>query len=249
MKVRLSAGVVVAVLVALLVLFQPMSAPAATSQLWHVPQLDTIGQQLSGYPDMEVLGDDDPYEWGQNLGLLGTTAAAGDIVGYARILALPSWYGYHEVFIGPQYWPSLVKAVSGDWSDLYNEAFSVLTLIHESYHYRLFSLDEGRVNACALRDFPAVLSDDFGVSATVTQASQVEHDVPVYKTVKRVVYATVRGKRVRRARLVRVRSGVKVTYTAGAPVVVPNPVYAALVGDAQIEYSQQPPPYSTGTCP
>jgi hypothetical protein len=246
MRVRLSAGVGCAVLVALLVIAP--SARAAHSQLWHLTQLDSVGQQLSGYPDMQVVGEDDPYEWGQVLGLLRTTTAAGDIVGYARILALPGSYGYQEILIGPQEWQFLVRATDGDWSDIYDEAFAVLTLIHESYHYRLFSFDEGRVNACAIRDFPTVISNYFGVAATVTQTSQVEHDVPAYKTMKRTAYVTVKGKRVRRVRLVRIRSGVRVTYTAGPPISVSNPVYAGLVADAQTEYSQQPPPYSTGVC-
>lgn len=223
-------------------------ASAAKSQLWHVAQLDAIGQQLSGYPDLQVTGEDDPYEWGQVLGLLGDSSPAGDVTGYARIFVWPGSYGYHSVFIGPQVWSSLVKAIDGDWSDEWNEAFAVLTLIHESYHYRLFSIDEGRVNACAIRDFPAVIADYFNVQPVVSQPSQVEHDVPIYRTVKRVSYVRVKGKRVRRIHHVRVRVGEKLIYVDGPPVDVANPVYVALVADAQAQYNGQPPPYSTGVC-
>jgi hypothetical protein len=235
------------VLVALLVIAP--SARAARAQFWHVPQLDSIGQQLSGYPDMTVVGDDDPYEWGQLLGFLGAVNPAEQTLGFVTIHVLPGAATYHRIYISPSEWPALMQAANGDWSNAYNEAVAIFDLTHEATHYRLFSTDEGRVNACALQEFPAVLSTYFGVSSTLSQPTQIAHERTVYKTVKRTSYVRIHGKRVRHVRLVRVRAGSVVSYTDdGPPVVVVNPTYLALFTDAESFYASEPPPYSTGTC-
>jgi hypothetical protein len=246
MSVRLSAGVVCAVLVGLLA----PAAGAATKGLSHVPQIDVIGQQLAGYSDIEVDGEDDPYAWGQLLGALGDVSPAEQTLGFVTIYALPGFPTYHRIYVSPAQWPALVQAINGDWSNPAGEAIAVFDLTHEALHYRLFSSDEGLVNACALKIFPTVLSTYFGVQPTVNEPTQVEHDRPLFRTVKRVSYVRVHGKRVRHVRLSRVSAGTAVTYTDdGPPVTVPNPTYSALVFDAQTFYASQPPPYSTGSCP
>ena len=245
MKVRLSAGVVCAVLVGLLV----PAAGAATKGLSHVPQIDSIGQQLTGYSDIEVDGEDNPYEWGQLLGVLGDVSPAEQTLGFVTIYEPPGFPTYHRIYLSPSVWPVLMQSINGDWSNPTGEAIAIFALTHEALHYRLFSSDEGLVNACALKIFPAVLSAYFNMQPTVSEPTQVEHDKPLFKTVKRFSYVRVDGKRVRRARLLRVRAGTAVTYTDdGPPITVPNPTYSALVFDAQTFYASQPPPYSTGSC-
>lgn len=237
------------VCVTLIALAAVGSASAASKGLSHAVQIDAIGQQLSGYADVEVDGENDPYEWGQLLGILGDTSPADQTLGFVTLFALPGSPTYHRIFISPSEWGSLLQAANGDWSDAYNEAVAVFDLTHEATHYRLFSTDEGRVNACALQLFPTVISTYFGVPATISQPTSVEHDTPIYSRVKRVHYVRVHGKRVRRVRYVRVQTGATVTYTDdGPPTTVPNPTYTSLVLDAQSFYASQPPPYSTGTC-
>lgn len=109
-----------------------------------------------------------------------------------------------------------------------------MTLTHEAYHQRLVSGDEGRVNACALKAFPDVLTRDFGVQPTVTTTRSVPSRV-------RVRYQT----RYHHRWVYRYRwqtTWHTLTNTA------PNTAYKEYVADAQDFYSNQPPPYNSGTC-
>jgi hypothetical protein len=105
-----------------------------------------------------------------------------------------------------------------------------MTLIHESLHWGLFSSDEGRVNACALRAFPYVIQRDFNIPATITQT--YTYTVKVVRRVRR------NGRWVNVVRYVP-RTGTQT---------VDNPAYVALTQAAQAFYQLQPAPYSTGTC-
>jgi hypothetical protein len=113
-------------------------------------------------------------------------------------------------------------------------AVAIMSLTHEAYHQRLTSLDESRVNACALKAFPDVLTREFGVPPTVTSANRVPSRVRVRFRVRshhRWVFR-YRWKTVWRT----------VTSTA------PSSVFNEYVADAQDFYSHQPPPYNAGTC-
>ena len=109
-----------------------------------------------------------------------------------------------------------------------------MTLTHEAYHQRLVSGDEGRVNACALKAFPDVLTHEFGVQPTVTTTRSVPSRV-------RVRYRT----RYHHRWVYRYRwqtTWHTLTNTA------PNTAYKEYVADAQDFYSNPPPPYNSGTC-
>ena len=80
---------------------------------------------------------------------------------------------YHTILISPLLYP-----VFGSWlstgSPVGNEfpfAVAAMTLIHESFHWRLLSGDESTVNACALKYFPYYVARDFNVPPTITQTS------------------------------------------------------------------------------
>jgi hypothetical protein len=209
------------------------TAQASSKQLWYSPRVDQITSNIAG-KSVQVLGEDDWNEWASFLP--GEDPRA--VLGFTYPLAESSSVLYHKIFINPDLWPMLSKAaVSGaesSGSSRYMTAMAIMSLTHEAYHQRLISLDESRVNACALKAFPDVLAREFGVQPTVTTSGRVPSQVRVRYRLRyhhRWVYR-FRWKTVWRT----------VTTTA------PNSVFNEYVADAQDFYSHQPPPYNAGTC-
>jgi hypothetical protein len=159
--------------------------------------------------------------------------------GFAPIYDKASSSRYHKLYIRQDYWAALVDATQNPYDRLTypidKTAYAILVLIHEAYHYRLNSGDEGRVNACALRDFPTVLTKQFGISPTKTRVDTMPRWVKVWYRVK------VRGHWVKRYRW-------KVIYDKTVTTTVENEVFTRLVNSAKFQYSQEPPPYNSGTC-
>jgi hypothetical protein len=210
-----------------------VTAQGSSKQLWYSARVDQIAGNIAG-KSVQVLGEDDWNEWASFLP--GEDPRA--VLGFTYPLAGSSSVLYHKIFINPDLWPMLSNAaVSGaerSGSSRYMTAVTIMSLTHEAYHQRLISLDESRVNACALKAFPEVLSRDFGVQPTVTTSNSVPSRVRIRYRVRyhhRWVYR-YRWKTVWRS----------VTSTA------PNSVFNEYVADAQDFYSHQPPPYNAGTC-
>jgi hypothetical protein len=89
---------------------------------------------------------------------------------------------YHQIYLSPDEaqaffgtLPVTAATTQPIWARLeagtqnpMQAARAIMVFIHESYHNRLLSADEGYVNACALRDFGYWLSRDFQIPATTT---------------------------------------------------------------------------------
>ena len=216
-----------------------VQAGAVSKQLWHSTHYDTVASTLAGFPIVAV-GEDDYNEWGSIL--YGTDPYA--VIGFTMIDAPASSPFYHAIFLAPPIWSTLTQIDSVGIENVLrpNASMAILTLIHEAYHQRLYSRDESRVNACALRDFGSTIQSQFGVSPTVEET--VTTPVVTSHRVRQAVWRTVKGKRVRRY-VYRVVS--KTTYRDDT-VVSDNPTYVELVGSARTFVASQPPPYNTGTC-
>lgn len=210
-----------------------VTAQASSKQVWYSARVDQIAGNIAG-KSVQVLGEDDWNEWASFLP--GEDPRA--VLGFTYPLADSSSVLYHKIFINPDLWPMLSNAaVSGaerSGSSRYMTAVAIMSLTHEAYHQRLISLDESRVNACALKAFPEVLSREFGVQPTVTTSNRVPSQVRIryrvryhHRWVNRYRWKTVWR---------------SVTSTA------PNSVFNEYVADAQDFYSHQPPPYNAGTC-
>jgi hypothetical protein len=194
--------------------------------------LATVANGISGW-SLPVYLEDNPADWAYYFGL--STLEAGFVCIYQTD---PANFCYHDIFLGPVPTATFISWSNGISPSYWDAAVAIMTLTHEATHYKLFSSDEGRVNACALQEFPAVVDTYFGIHPTVTQTVAVNKTV--YRTKK--VWVRRNGRRVRITR--RVRS-VKVVYVEKS---VANPVYATLIGAAQAFYNSQPPPYNSGTC-
>jgi hypothetical protein len=210
-----------------------VTAQASSKELWYSTRVDQIGANIAG-KTVQVLGEDDWNEWASFLP--GDDPRA--VLGFTYPLVDSSSVLYGKIFINPDLWPTLSKAaVSGAESSggsRYLTAVAIMSLTHEAYHQRLSSLDESRVNACALKAFPDVLDREFGVHRTVNTTKSVPSRVRVRYRVrvnKRWAYR-YRWKTVSRT----------VTSTA------PNSVFQEYVSDATDFYTHQPPPYNAGTC-
>lgn len=225
------------------------------AQLHASTALDAIANDIVGATDMVVALEDDPAEWQSFLG-----PEATEVLGFVMFQPPPSPL-YHAILLGPDSYPTWVAWFSSG-SPAGNEsefAIAAMTLIHESYHWKLLSTDESAVNACAIRDFGYYVSKNFNVPATLTQTTtqrvprQVTKQVRVTRsvTVKRRVKVkgrwTTRTKRVRVTTYVPRTTTVYVTTTTQTTVA--NPLFQTLVADAQSFYNGQPPPYNSGTCP
>jgi hypothetical protein len=210
-----------------------VNAQASSKQLSDSLGVDQIGSNVAG-KSVQVLGEDDWSEWASFLP--GDDPRA--VLGFTYPLVDSSSVLYQKIFINPDLWPTLSKAAvngaEGSGSSRYTTAVAIMSLTHEAYHQRLTSLDESRVNACALKAFPDALSREFGVQPTVTTKRSVPSQVRVRYRMRyhhRWVYR-YRWKTVVRS----VRS------------TAPNPAYQEYLADAQDFYNHQPPPYNAGTC-
>jgi len=214
-------------------------AEAASKQLWHSNRYDSMASTLAGFP-IVAAGEDDYNEWGSFLN--GEDPYA--VLGFTFVYAPSSSPVYHVIFLAPPIWSTLNRIDSGGIDSVARSdaAMSVLTLIHESYHQRLYSGDESRVNACALRDFGSTIEGQFGVSPTVEET--VTTPVVSTHTVRKAVWRTVKRKRVRRY----INKLVSTTTYRDDTVVSDNPTYVELVGAAKSFVAGQPYPYNTGTC-
>jgi hypothetical protein len=112
-------------------------------------------------------------------------------------------------------------------------ALALLVLDHESQHQKLYSRDEGRVNACALNDIPRLLSTKFNVEETTQGTVLTATSTRVRVRYRVRVRVKVSGHWVYRYRY---RYRFKyVTKTTDVPTVqtVPNPVYGRARGGSQ----------------
>jgi hypothetical protein len=254
-----------AVVIAALVLAP--SALAASQKFWYGPY-DKIGEDISGVSDLQVQMEDDPAEWAQIEADAGVPDGEA-LLGFAAPGAPAGSVLYHRIFVAPDVTLALTGAlpinpnvpVSYIWDRIGSGALSyqtaavaILTVIHESYHYRLNSGDEQRVNACSLRDMPTYLSTEFRIPKTITTTTQVPQtttttkQVPYYVTV--VTHKVVKGKvitirkKVRRYKTVTVTTTTMVTQTQTQE----NPAFDGIMNSATAFRASQPPPYNTGDC-
>jgi hypothetical protein len=212
-------------------------AAAAQKQLWSDLKVDAIASDIAGV-SVRVEGEDDWNEWASSVGPDDPFSVAGFTFPFAG----PSSIFYHRLFVSPDYWRALADAANygpKHSSDLYRTATAIFVLTHEAFHFRLFSLDENRVNACALQAIPSVLTRHFGLSATIAQTTST----PTTRTVRVKYLVQVRGHQVRRYR------NKLVTRYAPTTTTIPDPTFTEILADVQDIYRNgQPSEYNTGTC-
>jgi hypothetical protein len=203
-----------------------------TFALYRSTFLDSVADGISGWP-LSTHSENDPAEWAFLFGLDVNT------LGFTCITIFdPADWCYHAIFLGPIPTLTFISWFSGQSPTYLDAAIAIMTLTHEANHYKLYSKDEGRVNACALQQFPSVIDTYFQIHPTITQTVAVRK--VVWRTKK--VWVRRHGRRVRIAKRVRT---VKVVYVQQT---TPNPDYTSLLQAAQQFYLSQPAPYSTGTC-
>jgi hypothetical protein len=222
----------------------PAGAGAATKTIWHDSNLDAAASDVAGFP-VTVKFSDNVAEWNLLTG-------GRDWIGFTYPTAPPgfelydpydgdSYSAYHVVWLHPSI-EAILQTIeqSGVAAvDPADAGEALMVLDHESQHQRLASLDESRVNACALADMPRFLSADFATPATLQQTLSTQ---TVTKRVRVRYRKRVDRRLVWRYRVV-VRH-VQVTTTEA----VDNPVYDAVLAAARSFRSSQPPPYNSGTC-
>lgn len=237
---------------ATLALVVPASAQAAGQALWRTDAYDQIARNISGVGDLSLLMEDDNAEWAF------LTDNRPGALGFVCILAPPGHWCYHRIFLAPRISTALGLQSQRYLWDLLNgglvppfeATLAVIAVIHESYHYRLASVDESRVQACTIRDFPVLLESQFRIPRTVQQLQTVPQVVQERVRQPYRVRAWVRrnGKRVRvwvtRYRWITVEKTVNVQQA----VTVPNPIFETLVSTANAIHAAEPPPYGGGTC-
>jgi hypothetical protein len=223
-------------------------ANAATSvnkQVWHANWLDPKATEIAGVP-LTVMTSDSDLEW------LDINEGNDGVIGFTCPACSPSagvynpidgrWYsGYRTIWIAPSVDRALRDILANglrQGMDYYQAGRALLTLDHEAQHWRLYSGDEARVNACALADLPRMLSVDFGLPAQVQQSIQVpqSYQVRVRQRVR------LHGRYVYRYRWV---TKTRYVWTSQS---VDNPVMSGIVSGAQAFYRSQPYPYNAGTC-
>lgn len=227
---------------------------AAAKTLWLSDTLDRIANDVAGTTDMNVLVEDDALEWAT---FFPAELDSANVLGFVALNYAPL---YHKILIGPFAYP-----IFGSWMSTgtpagneYGFGVAAMTLIHESFHWRLMSGDESTVNACALKYLPTYLETDFNVPPTVTETTTTDvpttttKQVPVTKVKVTKYRVKVRGKWVTKTRRTKTTSFVTKTETTyvSTPVTttVPNPLFTTIVADASDFYARQPPPYNAGTC-
>jgi hypothetical protein len=229
-------------------------AAAISKELWLSDRLNAIANDVAATTDMQVLVEDDPAEWASFLG-----AESPNVLGFTSITEPVL---YHRLLLSPSIYP-----VFGAWLSTgspvgieYPFSVSAMTLIHESFHWRLLSSDESAVNACALKYFPYYVERDFGVPATISQTTTQQVPVTTTETVP-VSHVKIIKRRVKlkgrwvthttRTKVTRYVTRTKTSYeTQAVTTDVPNPLFQTLVADAGDFYANgQPPPYNSGVCP
>jgi hypothetical protein len=230
------------------------NSTAISKQLWSSSALDQIANDVAGTTDMNVLVEDDPTEW---VTFFPPEVDPTMVLGFVSLSYPPL---YHKIVLSPSLYPAF-----GSWfstgtpqGDEYPFSVAVMSLIHESFHWRLLSGDESTVNACALKYFPYYIERDFNVPSTVSQTTT--QDVPTTTTTKVPVThikvtkhrVKVRGKWVVKTKRTKITTYVTKTETTvvsqTVTTSVPNPLFQTLVADSADFYAHQPPPYNAGTC-
>ena len=232
-----------------------LPSPTYMLSALSAPQaLSAIANDIVGATDMQVMLEDDPAAWASVVG-----AESDRVLGFVSFRPPPSPL-YHAIFLGPT-----VQAALSAWltsgtpaGNEYEFAKAAMSLVHESFHWRLLSGDESTVNACALQWLPYYLTKDMNLPDTITQVT-TEHvpttttrRVPVTKIVVSKQRVRVKGKWVVRTVRKPVTTYVVKTTTTytdrQVSTVVANPVYTTVVANAQAFYTNQPAPYNSGTC-
>jgi hypothetical protein len=230
------------------------NATAGSKQLWSSATLDRIANDIVGVTDMNVLVEDDPIEWAT---FFPPEVPSTSVLGFV-VLTYPPLY--HKIVLSPVLYP-----VFGSWfatgtpqGNEYLFSVAAMSLIHESFHWKLNSGDESTVNACALKYLPYYLERDFNVPPMLTETTTQQTPVTTTKTVAvkhtKVTKHRVKvhGKWVTRTKRTTTTTYVTKTETTYVtqPVTtnVPNPLFQTLVADAADFYAHQPPPYNAGTC-
>jgi hypothetical protein len=228
--------------------------PTSSQQLWRTDKLEQIANDIVGASDMVVASEDDPTEWA---GFFPPDTDAENVLGFV-ILGDPRFF--HLIFLSPDVYQAFSTWISSGTTEgnEYNFAVAAMSLIHESFHWRLDSGDESTVNACALKYLPQYLTSEFGVPTTTMQTTtqQVPVTTTSTKPVKHVSYVDKRVKvhgkwRTKRVRVTTTTTETVTTTTYETQTVTapaPNPEYATIVADANDFYLHQPPPYNAGTC-
>jgi hypothetical protein len=227
------------------------AASTASKMLWRSPY-DAAAQAISGYPDTHADFEDNWTEWQS---FLSDPSCPTCVTGFTYPFVAPTDPLYHQIFLSPEVSTAMLGGIplpstfSPIWARLGNgtqdpmeAAISILTFIHENYHLRFVSGDEGLVNACALRDFPYWLSNQFEIPATNTVT--VPQTVTRTKRVVRYRWTRIHHHR----RHVRYHKTIRYTVTVNVARTQPNQLYQTLVNDAHTVYASQPAPYNTGTC-
>jgi hypothetical protein len=240
--------------VGLIAAVAPASAAAANKQFWTSTTLDRVANDVVGTTDMSVLSEDDAAEWAT---FFPADTDSENVLGFVG-LQIPLLY--HKIFLSPFVYSTFNTWGSTGTAQGNEYAFSVaaMSLIHESFHWRLFSGDESTVNACALKFFPYYLAKDFNVPETVTETTTQQVPVttttrvPVthFKVIKRRVKLNGTWVIRRTLRAVTTYTTKTVTSYESRPVTttVPNPLFQTLAADASDFYVHQPPPYNAGVC-
>jgi hypothetical protein len=194
--------------------------------------LDGVVSGISGW-NLTTVMENDSFEWAALFG------ADADVLGFVCITVVdPNDPCYRRVFVGPSPTVTFINWFNNQAPTYIDAAIAIMTITHEANHYRLYSADEGRVNACALQQFPSVLSTYFQILPTTTKT------VPVKKVVWRKKWVWVH----RNGRRVHVRKRVRRVIVIYVQKTIQNPDYVNLIAAAEAFYRSQPPPYSTGTC-
>jgi hypothetical protein len=173
-------------------------ASASPKTIWHLPNLDPVVSEVAGVP-LQANYSDNQAEWNYIAGDEG-------VLGFTCITCSPyaskydpfngSYYNmYRTVWFAPEIRDILSNLSAHSYYDV---GMAFLTIDHEAMHWRLFSRDEGRVNACALNDLPRFLTVDEGIPVTTTQTVSV----PQQYQVKVRYRAKVHGRHVWRYRYV-----------------------------------------------
>jgi hypothetical protein len=247
---RLASGIVIVLLAAVV----PTGAAAASKQIWTSDALNGIANDVAGTTDMTVLIEDDPNEWAT---IFPPDVNSENVLGFVS-LETPALY--HMIVLAPPAYSAFNSwfSTGTPQGDEYPFSVAALSLIHESFHWRLFSGDESTVNACALKYFPYYIAKDFNIPETTTQTTTQEVPVTTTTTVP-LTHIKVTKRRVKmhgkwvirttRSRVTTYTNQTTTTYVSQQVVTsVANPLFQTLVADASDFYTHQPPPYNAGTC-
>jgi hypothetical protein len=218
--------------------------PPINKILYHMTGLDAAVTEVAGVP-LQVLSSDNYGEWDSMAGDYGVDGWTCITCSSSASLYNPYDGGrysiYRTIWIHPD--------IRNTFKDLGTYGFrqdmdfdsvgeAMLTLDHEGMHWRLFSRDEARVNACAFADLPRFLQKNFGLQPTTQQTVDVAQSYRV-----KVRYrAKTHGRYVWKSRFILRTRWVPTVQT------VSNPIFQGIIDGAARFRSAQPAPYNAGAC-